>query len=646
MNAFEPKTLLALALLGLKRHKLVAVATFILLLVPVAAVGLMKKPIYVSKATVYLKANNYSTSSLGNRVHPPRSLGIQLAILKSSYLASKVVGSLPESTLRDLEANAEYTDYETKVLNLIRTTLGKPPIVQSPQEKAALELRNARMGFRGVGYGGIIEISAESQDPKVSRDLVNAYIDVFKEISSNFATEQQADLDKSLSLQILNARSLLNKSEEDLVAFQNRNHAKGERHSQIDVGNYYAQESALLSSLKSRRTNLLLTETESHPDVVGINDEIAEIKRKLSSLNHISSPKGGGKIDVSGPEWENFLEENVKMDKDLLAELEEERSSIRIVSDSNLENMVVIDPPTVPSVPKMAKGLRVIVLGLFMSLGGAVGVPFLIVFFRKPILGEEDLRSLSALPNLANIPMIPKKIIPERNGGRSLRIDQPIGAPEFWAFQKSFETLYFRLRQLSKTEKDQVILFTSQTSGEGKTLSVTNLALTMAAWGNRVILFDTDHARGNLARTLNLQNRYTVEAFFSPGQEAPPMIPWDASNLATVSLGDRGPDFWRTTEDSVLFRGFEMLRYQATFILIDAPPILAAPDLLSLSSYVDGTIMVVKNTRSLDKEVLQTESALKEHHFKILGTILNGATATRASYYSAYGYPQKPVVRQ
>ena len=242
--------------------------------------------------------------------------------------------------------------------------------------------------------------------------------------------------------------------------------------------------------------------------------------------------------------------------------------------------------------------------------------------------------------------MISKKIIPKQNRSRILRVDQPIGAQEFWSFQKSFETLYFRLRQLSKTEKDQVIFFTSQTSGEGKTLSVTNLALTMAAWGNRVIIFDTDHVRGKIAESMNLKNNYTVDAFFTPGLETPPMIPWDKSNLATISLGERGPDFWRTTDGSVLFKGFELLRYQATFILIDAPPVLAAPDLLSLSSYVDGVILVIKNKQSLDKEVLQTESTLKEHHFKIMGTILNASESNNSSYYAAYAYTPKMPVRE
>ena len=55
MNVFEPKILLALALLGLKRHKLISILTFFLILIPVAIVGLEKKPVYASKAIVYLK---------------------------------------------------------------------------------------------------------------------------------------------------------------------------------------------------------------------------------------------------------------------------------------------------------------------------------------------------------------------------------------------------------------------------------------------------------------------------------------------------------------------------------------------------------------------------------------------------------------
>ncbi len=287
MQTLDAKTILALAWLSIRRHKIIAVVTFFVLLIPVSIAGLMKKPVYVAKATVLIKQNNYASSALANHLHTPRSLGIQLAILKSQYLAGKVIDNLPERTIKDLEENAEYTDYQSKFINVIRTTLGKSPIVMNPREKAAMELRNARMGFRGVSYGGIIEISGESTDAHVALDLVNGYIDSFKDISSHFALEQQADLDKSLSLQILNARSLLKKSEEDLLDFQNRGQKQGGRHRRVDVSSYLSQESEMLSALRMRQTQLLLTETRSHPDVMAVTQEIQEIEKKVGKVRSI-----------------------------------------------------------------------------------------------------------------------------------------------------------------------------------------------------------------------------------------------------------------------------------------------------------------------------------------------------------------------
>ena len=104
--------------------------------------------------------------------------------------------------------------------------------------------------------------------------LVNAYIDAFKETSSHFALEQQADLDKSLSLQILNARSLLKKSEEDLLDYQSQMEKKnGKKKAPVDVSSYLSEETGMLTSLRARRAQLLLRETESHPDVVMVNEE-------------------------------------------------------------------------------------------------------------------------------------------------------------------------------------------------------------------------------------------------------------------------------------------------------------------------------------------------------------------------------------
>ncbi len=635
MQTLDAKTILALAWLSIRRHKIIAVVTFFVLLIPVSIAGLMKKPVYVAKATVLIKQNNYASSALANHLHTPRSLGIQLAILKSQYLAGKVIDNLPERTIKDLEENAEYTDYQSKFINVIRTTLGKSPIVMNPREKAAMELRNARMGFRGVSYGGIIEISGESTDAHVALDLVNGYIDSFKDISSHFALEQQADLDKSLSLQILNARSLLKKSEEDLLDFQNRAEKRGGKHLRVDVSSYLSQESEMLSALRMRKVQLLLTETRSHPDVMAVTQEIQEIEKKVGKVRSIARP-GDRSADISGSAWESFLESNIKMDKDLLSELEEERSSARIIADSNLENLIVIDPPLLPVKPEMTKGFKIILVGVAGAMGGAVALPFLLVFFRKPIQGESNLKKLSGVPNFANVPRLSARHIPERNGVRIPRIDQMADKESAWIFEKEFESMFFRLKKTLRLQKGQVLLITSPAPEDGKSVTSLNLALTMARMGHHTILMDADTIRGRVQQNLKSALDFSAEDFLPDNEEGSRRIEWGEANLAVITLEKSPKRFWTEHSEAALAKWFEILRFQSDFILIDSPPILASTDLLGISSMVDGVLVVARNNVTQERDFLRVESVLKEHHFEIMGTVLNDSTSPHIQY--SYGY--------
>ena len=640
MQSLDLKTLLSLVWLSVRRYKLLAVLTFFLILIPAFFIGMTKKPVYVAKATVLIKENNYASSDLGNHLHTTRGLGIQFAILKSQYLASRVVDNLPKDTLRDLEEHAEYNDFQGKLINLIRTTLGKAPIVIPPRERAAMELRNARMAFRGVGQGGIIEIDGESVDANVALSLVNAYIDTFKETSSHFALEQQADLDKSLSLQILNARSLLKKSEEDLLDYQTRMQKKnGKKKSPVDVSAYLSQESGMLTALRARKAELLLRETESHPDIIMVNQEIRELESKVGDLHSMASTDG--QTDVSGTAWENFLESNIRMDKGLLDDLEQERSSGRITADSNLENLIVIDPAIKPGRPEMVKGLRFGVMGVLGGLGGAVAVPFLLVFFRRPVQGESHIKNLSGLPNFANVPRVPTRFVPEKNGYRIPRVDQKAEVEPVWIFQKEFESMFFRLKKLFKHQNGHVLLVTSAGPDEGKSMTALNLGLTMARFGNRVVLVDGDTIRGHLQQSLRLWSSFSADVFLPKGDSGVPRpIDWSEGNIAVVTLPKEGDSFWSEHPESEISKWFEILRFQSDFVIIDSAPVLASTDLLGLSSFIDGVLVVARNSITREKDFLRTGGILTEHHFEIMGTVLNDSKSPHIQY--SYGYtPQK-----
>lgn len=391
----------------------------------------------------------------------------------------------------------------------------------------------------------------------------------------------------------------------------------------------------MLSALRMRKAQLLLTETRSHPDVVAVTQEIREIEKKVGKLHSIAKP-GDGSMGVSGSAWESFLESNIKMDKDLLSELEQERSSARIIADSNLENLIVIDPPLLPVKPQMTKGFKIILVGVAGALGGSVAVPFLLVFFRKPIQGEMNLKKLSGVPNFANVPRLSSRHIPERNGVRVPRIDQMADKESAWIFEKEFESMFFRLKKTLKLQKGQVLLITSPAPEDGKSVTSLNLALTMARMGHHTILMDADTIRGRVQQNLRSANHFQAEEFLPDNDEGPRVIDWNQGNLAVITLEKSPKRFWTEHPEPVLAKWFEILRFQSDFILIDSPPILASTDLLGISSLVDGVLIVARNNVTQERDFLRVESVLKEHHFEIMGTVLNDSTSPHIQY--SYGY--------
>jgi Mrp family chromosome partitioning ATPase len=286
--------------------------------------------------------------------------------------------------------------------------------------------------------------------------------------------------------------------------------------------------------------------------------------------------------------------------------------------------------------PQMTKGFKILALGVVAALGGSVAVPFLIVFFRKPIQGEDNLKKLSGVPNFANIPRIPSRHIPEKNGVRIPRIDLMADRESVWIFQKEFESMFFRLKKTLKLQKGQVLLITSPAPEDGKSVTTLNLALTMAHMGHHTILMDADTIRGRVHQNLRLGREYCAEDFLPDVEEAPQRIDWSEGNLAVITLAKSKKRFWTEHPESLIAKWFEILRFQADFILIDSPPILASTDLLGISSMVDGVLVVARNNVTQERDFMRVESVLQEHRFEIMGTVLNDSTSPHIQY--SYGY--------
>lgn len=194
---------------------------------------------------------------------------------------------------------------------------------------------------------------------------------------------------------------------------------------------------------------------------------------------------------------------------------------------------------------------------------------------------------------------------------------------------------------LPQDEKCHVIGVTSSMRGEGKSTTAVNLSYVLAEKGSRVLLIDGDLRIPSVAKKLQisstpglttlLMNKSTeVEQFKStlldtwyilPAGEIPP----NPSEL----LGSR-------RMENLLLALKEVFDY----IIIDLPPVNIVSDALSVSPFISGMVVVIREEYTEKKELTHCMRQLSLSNVNVLGCVLNEAKAGSASYgkYKKYKY--------
>jgi len=81
---------------------------------------------------------------------------------------------------------------------------------------------------------------------------------------------------------------------------------------------------------------------------------------------------------------------------------------------------------------------------------------------------------------------------------------------------------------------------------------------------------------------------------------------------------------------------FSALRNRFDTILIDAPPILAVPEVRVMARHADGVVLVIRAGATLVDDVMAAENFIREDGGSVLGTVLNDAPQSSTPYYGGY----------
>jgi capsular exopolysaccharide synthesis family protein len=193
---------------------------------------------------------------------------------------------------------------------------------------------------------------------------------------------------------------------------------------------------------------------------------------------------------------------------------------------------------------------------------------------------------------------------------------------------------------LSQSEKPpQLILLTSPSPGEGKTVTSLNLAIALAQDGHTVLLVDGDMRKGLCHSRLGLRNNRGLSNVLTGGlslEEGIQQTP--ISGLSLLSRGVLPPNPSELLGSRKMKEVLKELRQTFDFILIDSPPVMAISDAAILSVVVDGVLLVLHGQKTSTAYAQKAVERLDMVRARLLGVILNGVNLANPhySFYRSY----------
>ncbi|WP_282164938.1 GumC family protein [Cellulophaga baltica] len=199
-----------------------------------------------------------------------------------------------------------------------------------------------------------------------------------------------------------------------------------------------------------------------------------------------------------------------------------------------------------------------------------------------------------------------------------------------------FRLLLFNLNFLKKTEKNQTILVTSTEKGEGKTFIASNLALTFASNGEKVVVLTFDLREPKLMENFNLPNSPGITDFIvKKGLNADQIIQKHSSidDFYLVGSGSSMNQIGRLMVSNRIGVLMDTLKQEYDRIIIDTAPIGLISDAFALNNYIDSSIYVVRKNKTKKQSLKIINSIYKDNRLKNTMVVLNDTKAA-----AAYGY--------
>ncbi len=382
----------------------------------------------------------------------------------------------------------------------------------------------------------------------------------------------------------------------------------------------------------------------------------------------------------------NSLKIEIDNKKNILESLLKRESETDVTARmKNLKptNVWIVDRADYPIRPRSPRKSVLMLMGLLIGLGGGLALTILIEYMTGYVKTSKDVTKTTGLPTLGSVPSFEAEehsngprseftrlmgILQGEDGARKIdspgfrgwlntklkktndtpkpmeetnrRVIELIASREPQSIQaESYRSIRTTLLVSSPPGKIKSILFTSPLAREGKSATISNLGITLAQAGKRVVIVDSDLRKPKQNKIFDISRGTGLTHFLSSNIDRVEVVkPTPFPNLFIVGSGPipASPIELLTSErmdDLVAF-----LKRSFDYVLFDAPPILVVSDAIAMGPMIDGVILVARGGQTPLQAMKQAKQKLDAHRLKCLGVILNSVDLVEQDGYYARQY--------
>ena len=307
----------------------------------------------------------------------------------------------------------------------------------------------------------------------------------------------------------------------------------------------------------------------------------------------------------------------------------------------NMNNIYIMDSAEVVNTPYNIHHIKDIAIFVILGFILSCVLVLIIYIFDTTIKYEKDIENYANLNVLSTIPIYNSKFGKNKT---ELIVNEEPKSP----ISECFKTFRTNVMFSITNKKFKTILVTSGFMGEGKSFISSNLAITFANSGKKVILIDTDMRKGRLHQIFDLPNEQGLSTCLSKIGSYGSSLNINEfinessiSNLHVMTCGIVPPNPSELLSSSNMIMLLEALNRQYDIVICDGTPCMLVSDSIVLSKIVDTTIIVTANKVTKFDTLLKIKKSIEMVGGNICGAIINMMDVNKKDYKNNYYYGEE-----